>query len=192
MEALASYYIRHELSIEDDRETYRSRNRLAPWRGLIDAVALAQLEAGDVPVLGDQLDGRQVSVGLWPDGPIAGLDAMTMRIDAVGAGAIRIILFNERMTIALPFVLDFRHGRIHTQLEDGGLCQTPQNQPNEADVRAYFTFFFHVLGNDIAELKIDDFEPVDCEVVIPVNIIPSEPKQAVEKQIQRFRQQGTT
>ncbi|MGA3954065.1 methylamine utilization protein MauJ [Ralstonia nicotianae] len=190
MEALARYYIRHGLNIEDDRETYRSRNRLAPWRRLIDAAALAQLEAGDAPAGVDQLEGHQVSVGLWPDGPIVGLEAMTMRVDAVGAGAVRVVLFNERMTIALPFLLDFLHGRVHTQIEDGGLCQTPQNQPNEADARAYATFFFHVLGNDIAELKIDDLEPVDCEVLIPVNIIPPDPKQAIEEQVQRFRQQG--
>jgi hypothetical protein len=70
------------------------------------------------------------------------------------------------------------------------LCQTPQNQPNEADVRAYATYFSNVLGNGRAELKIADLEPVDCEVVIPMNIIPHDPNQAIEEQVERFRQQG--
>lgn len=190
MEALARYYIGHELHIENDHETYTTRNRLAPWRELIEAASLAQLEAGEVPQTVDQLDGRQVSIGLWPDGPIPGLEGMTMRVDAMGAGAVRVVLLNERMTIVLPFVLDFRHGRVHTQLEEGGLCQTPQNQPNEADVRAYATYFFNVLGNGRAELKIADLEPVDCEIVIPINIIPPDPNQAIEEQVERFRQQG--
>jgi hypothetical protein len=70
------------------------------------------------------LDGRQVSIGLWPDGPIPGLEAMKMRVDAMGAGAVRVVLLNERMTIVLPFVLDFRHGRVHTQLEEGAMSNT--------------------------------------------------------------------
>ncbi|WP_238285787.1 methylamine utilization protein MauJ [Caballeronia novacaledonica] len=190
MEALARYYIGHELHIENDHETYANRNRLAPWRKLIEAASLAQLEAGEVPQTVGPLDGRQVSIGLWPDGPIPGLEAMTMRVDAVGAGAVRVVLLNERMTIALPFILDFRHGRVHTQLEEGGLYQTPQNQADEADVRAYATYFYNVLGNGKAELTIADLEPVDCEIVIPVNIIPQDPNQAIEAQVERFRHQG--
>ncbi|WP_028207961.1 methylamine utilization protein MauJ [Paraburkholderia nodosa] len=190
MEALARYYIGNELHIENDSETYAKRNRLAPWRELIDAATLAQLQAGEVPQTVDQLDGHHVSIGLWPDGPIPGLEAMTMRVDAVGAGAIRVVLVNERATIGLPFVLDFRHGRVHTQLEEGGLYQSPQIQPNEADVRAYATYFYNVLGNGRAELVIAGLEPVDCEIVIPVNIIPQDPNQAIEEQVERFRQQG--
>lgn len=190
MVALAGYYIRHELNVEDDRETYRTRNRLATWRELIDAAVFAQLEAGDVPAGGDQLEGCQLSTGLWPAGPIAGLESMTMRVDEIGADAMRVVLFNEHITIAIPFVLDFRNGKVHTQLEEGGLCRTPQNQPNESDVRAYATFLYHVLENDNAELKIGDLEPIDCEVVIPVNIIPPNPKQVIEERVQRFRQQA--
>lgn len=191
MEALARYYIGNELQIENDRETYASRNRLAPWRELIEAASLAQLEAGEVPQAVNQLNGRQVSIGLWPDGPIPGLDAMTMCVDAIAAGAVRVVLHNDRMTIVLPFILDFRRGRVHTQLEEGGLYSSWQNQVSEADVRAYATYFYNVLGNGKAELAIADLEPVDCEIVIPVNIIPQNPNQAIEEQIERFRQQGT-
>ncbi|NBI49613.1 hypothetical protein EON00_28685 [Burkholderia sp. ISTR5] len=190
MEALARYYISRELHIENDRETYAGRNRLAPWLDLIRAETLTLLEAGGTPQTLDELDGQQVSIGLWPDGSIPGLEALTMRVDAFGEGAVRVILLNDRMTILLPFVLDFRHGRVHTQLDEGGLCESPQNHPNEADVRAYATFFYHVLGNGVAELKLADREPVDCEVVIPVNIIPPDPKQATDEQVELFRQQS--
>lgn len=190
MEALARHYISRELHIENDRETYANRNRLGPWLGLLRAETLTLLEAGGTSQTLGELEGRQVSIGLWPDGPIPGLEALTMRIDRCEEGAVRVILLNDRKTIALPFVLDFRHGRVHTQLDEGGLCESPENHPNEADVRAYATFFYHVLGNRVAELKLENREPVDCEVVIPVNIIPPNPKQATEEQVELFRQQA--
>ncbi|WP_269621598.1 hypothetical protein [Zhongshania sp. BJYM1] len=62
-----------------------------------------------------------------------------------------------------------------------------ENKPDESDVRAYATFFYKVLGNGIAELIIEDMEPVDCEVVIPVNIIPPNPDEAISEAIERFR-----
>lgn len=190
MEALARHYISRELHIENDRETYANRNRLGPWLEIIHTETLTLLQAGGTTGTLGELEGRQVSIGLWPDGPIAGLEAMTMRVDAFGEGVVRVILLNDRMTVALPFVLDFRHGRVHTLLDEGGLCESQQNHPNEADVRAYATFFYHVLGNSVVELKLEHREPVDCEVVIPVNIIPPNPKQAIEEQVELFRQQA--
>jgi hypothetical protein len=113
---------------------------------------------------------------------------MTMHVDAVGPGVVRVVLFNPRMTICLVFALDFKNGRIHTQLEDGGMCQTDKVQSDETDVRAYATYFHRVIGNAVAELTIGGLEPVDCEVVIPVNIIPQNPDTAVEEAVKRFRQ----
>lgn len=190
MEALAYHFISHELKIETDHETYRDRNRLEPWHKLVNEDTLGQLLRGQMPPNVDDLEHRRASIAIWPDGPVPGLDEMTMRVDAIGEGAIRIVLLNPRKTIILPFVLDFRHGRAHTQLDDGGLCGTPEVQPDEADVRAYATFFYRVLGNGIAELRIDGFDPVDCDVVIPVNIIPPLPAKAIEEAVERFRQQG--
>ena len=39
-----------------------------------------------------------------------------------------------------------------------------------------------------AELAIGGLEPVDCEVVIPVNILPQNPDTAIEEAVERFRQ----
>ena len=87
----------------------------------------------------------------------------------------------------MVFLLDFPNGRIHTNLEEGG-CAKDSNQLTEEHVRAYATFFYQVLGNRIAELRCAGLEPVDCEVVIPVNIIPPDPAEAVEKAVHDFKQ----
>jgi hypothetical protein len=93
---------------------------------------------------------------------------------------------NERKTVLLVFFLDYRSGKAHTNLEDGGLVYG-ENAPEEADVVSYATFFYHVLGNRIAELTYGDLEPIDCEVVIPVNIVPPNPEDAIKDAVRRFR-----
>ena len=115
---------------------------------------------------------------------------MIMHVDAVENGVVKIVLTNERKTVFLVFLLDYRNGRVHTNLEDGGLLRG-DNSPNEADVRAYATFFYKILGNGIAELTIPGFEPIDCEVVIPVNIIPPDPNKAIAEAVERFRKEGS-
>lgn len=189
MEALAMLYIRQELRVPDARESYSKRDRLAPWSNLISAEVLQELKDGQPPSNVAGLDGLKLSVGLWPDGVIAGLEDMTLRVDAIGPGVIKVVLLNPKMTIVLVFHLDFKNGRVHTDLEDGGLCERGDVKPDETDVRAYATFFFYVLGNGIAELTITGLEPVDCKVVIPVNIIPPNPVEAIEAEIQKFRKQ---
>ena len=64
----------------------------------------------------------------------------------------------------------------------------PSASLTEEHVRAYATYFYHVLANRIAELHRPNTEPVDCEVVIPVNIIPPNPTEAIEKSVQIFRE----
>jgi hypothetical protein len=54
-------------------------------------------------------------------------------------------------------------------------------------VRAYATFFYRVITNKVVELICDEVEPVDCEIVIPVNIIPPNPETAIEEAVIRFR-----
>ncbi|AZR25134.1 hypothetical protein NX81_023475 (plasmid) [Xanthomonas vasicola] len=189
MEGLAERYIRHELAVPDEMDLHGSRNRLEPWFPLVQADDVKQLRQGGTPAEVRGLDGRRVTVSLWPDGAIAGLEAMTMRVAAIQDGVVKVVVLNERTTVLLVFVLDFHHGRVHTQLDDGGLV-AGDNQPDEADVRAYATFFYRVLGNGIAELTCEEVEPIDCEVVIPVNIIPPDPNTAIEQAVERFRQQG--
>lgn len=93
-----------------------------------------------------------------------------MHIDAIESGVVKIVLVNARKTILLVFFLDYRNGRVHTNLEDGGLIHG-EAEPDENDVRAYATFFYKVFANGIAELTIENHEPIDCEVVIPVNMM---------------------
>ncbi len=186
VEELARMFIRDELGIPDSRSLYRIRNRLAPWDSLLHQDILGLLVKGGTPSNCDQLHGQKVSIGLWPDGPIPGLDAMTLHVDAIKDGVVKIVLLNERKTILLVFFLDFRGGKAHTNLEDGGLLWGTE-EPNEQDVLAYATFFYKVLGNGVAELICNEFEPVDCEVVIPVNIIPPNPEEAIQQAVQKFR-----
>jgi hypothetical protein len=187
IEELARAYIRDELGVPDSRSLYRTRDRLAPWDPLLPAGTLEVLRRGDTPTDVSELTGRIVSIGLWPDGPIPGLERMTMHVDAVDKGIVKIVLINERKTILLVFFLAYKGGRVHTNLEDGGLIYG-ENNPNETDVRAYATFFYKVFGNGIAELTCEYLEPIDCEVVIPVNMMMTmSADQAIAEAVERFK-----
>ena len=77
------------------------------------------------------------------------------------------------------------NGRMHTVLNEGGLCDAVEL--SEKDVEDYTRYLHSVIGNRIVELTIDDAEPIECEVVIPCNIIPRAPEEAVAEAIERFR-----
>lgn len=153
MRELARRYIADELRVPTASSLYASRNRLEPWESLTEPRALAALKAGCTPepaLLG--LEGLRVEIKLWPDDVLPGLDRMTMRVDAVHEGAARVLLFNDRMTMVFAFVLDYRNGRIHTQVENSNLLQSDEHRPNEQDVRAFYTVFYRVIGNAVIEL----------------------------------------
>jgi predicted RNA-binding protein YlxR (DUF448 family) len=189
IEELARIYIRDELGVPNSRSLYRTRDRLEPWDSLLPAKSLNALRRGETPDDLTALTGKIVSVGLWPDGPIQGLERMAMHVDAVDKGVVKIVLLNARKTILLVFFLDYNQGRIHTNLEDGGLYGG-DNKPDESDVRAYATFFYKVFSNGIAELKCGEIEPVDCEVVIPVNMMMTvSADQAISDAVERFRKE---
>lgn len=190
MRELARRYIRKDLGVPTGRSLYRTRNRLEPWEALIDPAALLTLKAGGAPHAASLgFEGLQVGLALWPDQPMEGLRQLTMRVDAVHEGAVRILLFNDRMTIVFAFVLDFRNGRIHTQLDNSGLLRNDAHSPIEQDVREFATVFHRVIGNAIVEICLSGLEPIDCEVVIPVNIIPRNPAEAVEEALAAFRRE---
>ena len=193
MRELARRFIALNLEVPTAQTTYSVRDRLTPWDSLIDGEALETLRAGGTPVVPLGIDGQQVAVRLWPDGPISGLEAMDMRVDVVHEGQVRVVLFNSNMTLMLLFVLDYRSGRAHNLLDHGSLLKNDRHPICENDVRAFTTVFHSVVGNAVVELCIDGREPVECEVVIPVNIIPRIPSEAVEEAIEAFRlQQGKT
>lgn len=190
IEELARIYIRDELKVPDSRSLYRTRNRLEPWDGLLPSATREVLKQGGTPEDLSTLAGRGLSIGMWPDGPIPGLERMTMHVDAFENGIVKIVLVNTRKTILLVFFLDYRSGRIHTNLQDGGLLYG-ENKPDETDVRAYATFFYKVFGNGTAELTCGDTEPIDCEVVIPVNMMmTASPDQAIAEAVERFKKEN--
>ena len=191
MRELARRFIALNLEVPTAQSTYTARDRLTPWDSLIASEALETLRAGGTPDGPLGIDGQQVTVRLWPDGPITGLEAMDMHVDVVHEGQVRVVLFNPNMTLMLLFVLDYRNGRAHNLLDHGSILENDRHPVCENDVRAFVTVFQSVLGNAVVELCIDGREPVECEVVIPVNIIPRIPSEAVEEAIDAFRlQQG--
>ncbi|NHQ87205.1 hypothetical protein HA050_13900 [Iodobacter sp. HSC-16F04] len=190
MKELARIFIRDELRVLDSRSLYRERDRLEPWASLLSQEVLESLKNGGAPDQVSALTGHIVSIGLWPDGPIPGLERMTMHTVAVESGVVKIVLINDRKTILLVFFLDYRSGRIHTNLEDGGLLNG-ESKPTENDVKAYATFFYKVFSNGIAELTCGENEPVDCEVVIPVNMMMTmSAEQAIADAVERFRNEN--
>jgi hypothetical protein len=190
IEELARVYIRDELKVSDSRSLYQTRDRLEPWATLISPVTLDILKNGGTPDDISGLTGRIISIGLWPDGPICGLERMNMQVDAIENGTVRIVLINERKTIWLVFFLDYPRGQVHMNLEFGGLLNG-DNKPNEDDVRAYATFFYKVCANRIAELTCEDREPVECEVVVPVNMMMTKSAdEAIADTLARFHQEN--
>ena len=190
IEELACIFVRDELKVPDSRSLYQTRDRLEPWASLISPVTLDLLKNGGTPDDISGLTGRIVSIGLWPDGPICGLERMNMLVDAIENGTVRIVLINERKTIFLVFFLDYPRGQVHMNLKLGGLLNG-DNKPNENDVRAYATFFYKVCANGIAELTCEDREPVECEVVIPVNMMMTmSADEAIAATVERFRQEN--
>ena len=101
-------------------------------------------------------------------------------------GVVMFLAISERETVFLRFAVDFANGRIHTMLEEGGV--TGQfNEVAEAEVEHYTRYLHSVVGNALVELCIDGIDPVPCEIVIPVNIIPQAPETMVVKALDQFR-----
>ncbi|NHN38970.1 hypothetical protein G8764_16800 [Pseudomaricurvus alcaniphilus] len=187
MEELARIYIRDELNIPDSQSLYQTRNRLEPWSNLLTSNEIIELKKGaniEAPL---SFSGRTISVGIWPDGIVPGLENMTLQVQGVEKGVVKIALFNDRKTISLIFYLDYKHGRIHTSLEEGGIAYEGGNV-TEGDIRAYWTFYYKVFSNGIAELTCDKCEPIDCEVVIPTNMMMRmSADDAIQYEILRFQ-----
>jgi hypothetical protein len=112
---------------------------------------------------------------------------MRLAADGCAQGVVTFMAINERETVFLRFALDIANGRVHTMLEDGGV--TDQFDEVTEDEMEHYTRYFHsVVGNALVELCIDGVEPVPCEIVIPVNIIPQAPEKMVELALEQFRE----
>lgn len=186
--ALANRYIKVDAAVPDEMDLYGSRDRTAPWHALMTSRAVAALIAGgrveNAKDLG-KLAGATVSMRLWPDLPAKQFDAMKLLPTESGDGVMKFIVLSARGTIVLAFAMDVAKGRVHTLLNEGGMRAGVEIA--EEDVVDYTRYFHSVVANRIVELTIEGAEPVDCEVVIPVNIIPRAPEEAVVQALEQFK-----
>lgn len=186
--ALANRYVKFDSGVPDEMDLYSTRDRLAPWHSMMTPRAVTELKAGGhVESTEDmgKLEGAIVSVRLWPDPPAEQFQAMTLLPMESGDGVVKFITLSARGTIVLTFIMDVANGRLHTLLNEGGIRAGVEIA--EEDVEDYTRYFHSVVGNRIVELAIEGVDPVDCDVVIPVNIIPRAPEEAVAQALDQFR-----
>jgi hypothetical protein len=188
--ALAQRYIAIDAGVPDEMSLLDSRDRLTPWHPLMSTEGLLRLHAGQVSEsIADLgcIDGAALTVRFWGKEPLPELVGMTMVGVETSHGCVKLRANNQRGTIFLFFLMDVRHGQMHVLLEEGGV--TDQFAAiSETDVATYTHYFHSVIANGQVELLIDGVEPVDCEVIIPRNIIPRLPEEAVAEAVAAFRQ----
>lgn len=189
MAGLASRYLKVEAGVPDYMELYENRDRTVPWHALLPMGTLEALQAGgtvsDVAALG-QLHDSRVSVRLWPHDVPDCMRNMRLAAEGYAPGVVTLLVVSERETVFLRFALDMANGRVHMMLEDGGV--TDQfGEVTEADIEHYTRYFHSAVGNALVELCIEGCDPVPCEIVIPVNIIPQAPEKMVPLALEQFR-----
>lgn len=190
MAALATRYLQVDAGVPDEMELYKSRDRTAPWHVLLPADTLQHLQDGETvsdPEALGKLRQTKVSVRLWPHEAPEPMRGMTFTAEGYGPGLLTFLANNERKTLFLRFALDIANGRLHTRLEEGGITEQ-FNEVTEAELEHYTRYFHSVVGNALVELCIEGLDPVPCEVVIPVNIIPQAPEEMVALALEQFRQ----
>lgn len=186
---LAKRYISDELGVPDEMSVLDKRDRLKPWHSAFEPDGLSRLLSGETWSSASdigKLHGAEISVRLWREPQAAQLANMYFVGWDANSGSVTLRANNERGTIFLYFEMDVKHGRVHVMLEDCHLT-AQHNMVTEEDVIAFTHFFHSVVGNRLVELVYEDFEPVDCEVVYPVNIIPRPPAEAVAEALEKFR-----
>lgn len=186
--ALARRYIQVDAGIPDHMELYSTRDRTQPWHALMTPQAAERLKSKgaveDVAELGQFAESR-VTVRLWPEPPAEQFTNMPFIVESCGEGVLFYMAYNERQTILLRFAIDIANGHVHTQLANSGMVN-PEHATEE-DVEDFTRYFHSVIGNRTVELSVDGAEPVDCDVVIPINIIPQVPEEAVARALEAFR-----
>lgn len=189
MAGLATRYIKVDAGVPDSMDLYRHRDRTTPWHNLLPAETLRRLQAGEEignPTDLGLLERNKVSVRLWPNEAPEPMRQMELFAERTGPGIVQFLAHNDRKTVFLRFALDIANGRLHTLLEDGGLSEQ-FNSIDEAELEHFTRYFHSVLGNAQVELCLDGVDPVPCEVVIPVNIIPQAPEKMVSLALEQFR-----
>jgi len=185
--ALANRYIRLDAGVPDHMTLYETRDRTEPWHALMTPTAVATLKAGGIVESTDDLGKlaeAMVSVRLWPEAPPEQFAKMSFLVEGGGEGSLIVMAHNERKTIVLRFLVDVKTGHVEPLLMDSNMDQL---HATEKDVEDFHRYFHSVIGNRIVELTIEGADPVDCNVVIPVNIIPQVPEEAVARALEQFR-----
>jgi hypothetical protein len=186
--ALAKRYIAVDAGVPDHMDLYSTRDRTQPWHALMTPKAVERLKAKgvveDVAELGQFAETR-VTVRLWPEAPAEQFTNMPFLVEGSGEGVLFYMAYNQRQTILLRFAIDVANGHVHTQLAESGMVD-PEHA-TERDVEDFTRYFHSVIGNRTVELSVQGAEPVDCDVVIPVNIIPQVPEAAVARALNAFR-----
>ena len=187
--ALAIQFIKVDAGVPDESDLYRTRDRVAPWHELMPAATVTELknggQLGDVGDFG-KLNDATVSARLWPDSSPKQFETMKLVPTECSGGVLKFILLSARGTVLLAFAMDVANGRMHTLLDESGIRDG--SDFDEEDVEDFTRYFHSVIANRVVELTIDGAEPVDCEVVIPMNIIPRIPEEAVAQALIEFRQ----
>jgi len=188
IEELATRYIKFDAGVPDESALYDTRDRLAPWHALMPRESVAALKAGGHLESADdlgELNDAVVSLRLWPDPPAQQFQMMKLVPIESGDGVVKFIALSARDTVVLAFEMDVANGRLHTLLDESGLRTGVEI--SEEDVEDFTRYFHSVVGNRLVELSIEDVEPVDCEIVIPLNVIPRPPEEAVAEALAKFR-----
>lgn len=189
--ALAARYISEELCVPDEMTVLDLRDRLKLWHPAFEPDGLSRLLNGETWSSANdigKLHGAKISVRLWREPQAAQLANMHFVGWDSDSGSVMLRANNERGTIFLCFEMDVENGRMHVLLDDCHLT-AQNNTVTEEDVISFTHFVHSVIGNRLVELVYGDLEPVDCDVVIPVNIVPRAPAEAVAEALERFRQQ---
>jgi len=185
--ALADRYIRVDGGVPNEMDLYGTRDRTAPWHALMKPEALNTLKAGgeiqNAEDLGP-LARATISVRLWPAPPAKQFAAMALHPVASSNGAVDFVAVTARGSVGLAFRLDVAQGHVHTNLDRSGMAD--EARITAEDVEDFTRYFHSVLANRIVELEIQGTEPVDCDVVIPVNIMPRSPEEAVAEALEQF------
>lgn len=186
IEGLAKLYIERELGVPTRSSHYATRNRLLPWETLLTPDTLTRLKSGEELDSVPEIEGLKVSVAIWPDQPHKTQSDMFLHVLGVDSGFLHIVLASPNRSILLRFALNFIIGKVKVDLEMSGLMYASL-LVTEQDVKEFANYFSRVLGNQIVELRVEGLEPVDCEVVIPVNIIPMTTEDTTQMLLTRHR-----
>lgn len=186
--ALAQKFIAEVLGVPDEMDVYRTRNRLLPLHSYLSLEHIKELQRGGSVLrrkLG--LNGLHVEVNRWSESAPAPFKNLMLSVVTAHNGLIVLQAINDTATLVLMFILDFREGKAHTNIDDGGFVH-PSCGGTLDDAVAVIEYQKAVLGNGIIEVLLPNGEKFDCEVVIPVNIDIGSTFEAMDAKIEALRQ----